>query len=353
MSELDDLSFLTKNDPMKMSDLTHSFAEQCEKAWDIAMDCPLPDWNACSHVLLTGLGGSAAGGDLTSAIYSELGTVPFSVNRDYSVPSFVGENSLVFCASYSGNTEETLSAYAEAKSKGAKIIVVTSGGKIADFAKSDGYPVILVPGGQPPRTALGNMMLPLIVASQKLGYLPIQDIEGALSAIKSVRDSCGFDIPEVDNHAKQLARKLHGKLATFYACSGWIFSVCQRWRGQINENSKEMVLTHVFPELCHNEILGWQGAHEQGVNSWQTVLLESGDESERMMKRIKFTLEEMGDVTQVHHVKAEGETLFAKMLSLAHFGDYLSLYLAALGNRDPGEMDAIEGLKAKLAALDH
>ncbi|MBX3113635.1 MAG: bifunctional phosphoglucose/phosphomannose isomerase [Fimbriimonadaceae bacterium] len=336
-----------------MHSLTAGFTAQCKQAVEIARAAPLPKTPATpNHVIITGLGGSAAGGDLLSALYADQGRVPCLVNRDYTMPSFVGPESLVFATSYSGNTEETLSAYADAKKRGASIIVVSSGGEITARAKADGFPVVTVPGGQPPRTAMGYMFMPLVVASEQLGLIPKQDYGDAFSALESIAQECGFDSPEESNPAKQLAQMMTGKFATLYGEGSWQFAIAQRWRGQINENAKEMVLTHVFPELCHNEILGWEGSDKQGVDQWVSVLLAGGNEPERIKTRIEITCQLIGNATEFHTVTGHGKGTLAKMLSLAHFGDWLSLYLAALAGRDPGQMIAIDRLKEELSRIN-
>ena len=353
MSELNDKNFLTRHDPMDMAGLTLGFADQVALAVKIARDSALPKTPAKpDHALVTGLGGSAAGGDLLSALYADQGSVPLMVNREYSMPSYVGSSSLVFVSSYSGNTEETISAYADAKKRGASIIAVSSGGQITDMAKADGFPVVTVPGGQPPRTAMGYMLMPTVVASEQLGLIPAQDYAEIDAVLREVALECGFDAPFETNPAKQLATAMSGKLSTIYGAGGWQFALAQRWRGQINENAKEMILTHMFPELCHNEILGWEGSGAQGVSEWVTVLLFGGDESERIKKRIEITTSLIGGATDFHSVHAKGKSRLAQMLSLAHFGDWVSLYLAALAGRDPGQMKAIDDLKDALSRLN-
>lgn len=353
MNQLDDSSFLHSLDPQNMAGLTAGFGAQCRRALEIARSSSLPSWNAKpDHVVLTGLGGSAAGGDLVSAYFAEMGTVPFLVNRGYSVPAYVGAGSLVFVCSYSGNTEETIAAYLDARRKGASLIVVTSGGAILEMARNDGFPVVVVPGGQPPRTAMGNMMIPVFVACEQLGLIQPVDFEEGFAAVDRVANECGFDAPLVSNVAKKCADFLSGKMAVLYGASPWSFALAQRWRGQLNENSKAMVMTHFFPELCHNEILGWEGSQLQSVEEWATVLLAGGEESERMKARIGFTLDAIGGETKVMEICARSQSLFAKMLELAHIGDWVSLYLAALNKKDPGQMAAIDTLKASLAALD-
>ncbi len=349
---LDNSDFLTRHDPSGMHRLFADFAQQTRRAIEIARDQDYPQLTtAPTTIIVTGLGGSAAGGDLLAGLAVEEGTLPVMVNRAYAMPEFVGPSTLVFAASYSGNTEETLAAYEDAKARGAAIIGIGSGGELAERCRLDGFRHINVPGGQPPRTALGYMFIPLVYACEKFGFLPPQDYDEALGALGEVHAENGFAVPQSKNPAKQLASTLSGALSVLYGTSTWTYAVAQRWRGQINENSKEMVLTHVYPELCHNEILGWQGSDKQGVQRWETVLLSGGDESHRILQRIGITEQLIGDATRFHRVDAKGRSTLARILSLAHFGDWLSLYLAAVAGRDPGQMVAIDRLKEELAKI--
>ncbi len=353
MLNLDDRTAVTAHDPSGFVGLVEAFPEQCLRTLGIVREARLPrSCDGVTSVILTGLGGSAAGGDFAKGLYDSLSHVPFQVNRDYHLPNWVGPGTLVFAASYSGNTEETLAAYHEAKGRGAQIVAVTSGGALRERAASDGVPHVVVPGGQPPRTALGFMLLPVVYASEQAGLLPRQDYEGVIATLFEVRDRYGVDRPEPDNGAKQMARALTGRLGLFYAAGAWQTGIANRWRCQINENAKEMAFHNTFPELCHNEILGWEGAGEQGVEEWVTVLLLGGDESPRMLARIGATLELIDAKTSFHKAKGFGESLLARMLSLAHFGDYVSVYLAALAGRDPAAMAAIDRLKAELAKIE-
>src|SRR5579862_722957 len=182
---LDDRAFVTRLDPKHMLALTEGFPAQCRRAYEIAGRAELPELAMNPTLtMLTGLGGSAAGGDFARAIFEAEGSTPFLVNRDYHIPHFVGAGDLIFAASYSGNTEETLSAYAEAHRAGARIICVTSGGRLAQLAKADGHVVIEIPGGQPPRSALGYMLIPVLVSAERLGLIPEQSFDAAFSLLE-------------------------------------------------------------------------------------------------------------------------------------------------------------------------
>jgi glucose/mannose-6-phosphate isomerase len=353
MGSLDDRAFVTRLDPKGMLVLAEQFADQCRRAIDIAKAASLPSLpNAPTLGMLTGLGGSASGGDFVRALFEAHGCIPFLVNRDYGLPTYVGQSTIVFCASYSGNTEETLSAYADAKSKGAFVILVTSGGKLKELGDAAGDPVIQIPGGQPPRTALGFMLMPVIVAAERFGLLPAQDYDALIASIQATIDRVGVSVPEAENPAKQLARQFHGAVPILYGLGGWPALAANRWRCQINENAKNLCFHHAYPELNHNEILGWVKADEQGVRRWTGAVLLQGGESAKMRTRLQVTEALIADKCTFTHVEAQGKNLLEKMLDLIVFGDFVSLYLAALNGVDPENIDAINHLKAELAKVE-
>ena len=348
-SQLDDPAFVLRRDPRGMYGLAAGFPAQCLTALAIAEGTPIQlDASGLQQVILTGLGGSAAGGDFARALYEAEGRVPFAVNRDYTLPAYAGPATLVFAASYSGNTEETLSAYADARRRGARIVVVTSGGELARRAQQDGVPVISIPGGQPPRTAMGFMLVPVLVASAKLGLLPAQDVAGACAGMEESMRSWAAGSSLESNEAKRLAIALHGAVGVLYGLGSWPSVVAGRWKAQINENAKQHVFAHMLPEMNHNEILGWEGARHQGVARWVALLLEDRAEGERMALRARVTLDLISQAAEVHRVRGSGATLLGRMLSLALLGDFVSLYLAALNEVDPYTITSIDQIKQAL-----
>ncbi|MCX7800525.1 MAG: bifunctional phosphoglucose/phosphomannose isomerase [Fimbriimonadales bacterium] len=350
-ARLNDRGFVERMDPKGMLRLTEEFPNQCRRALEIARSSALPESVGDPKlVVLTGLGGSAAGGDFARALFEAQAKVPFVVNRDYALASFVGPDTLVFAASYSGNTEETLAAYDDARAKGAKIVVVTNGGKLAAKAQQVGVPCVIIPAGQPPRTALGYLLIPVVYACERFGLLPAQDYEAAFALLDQCRSD--WTVEAADNPAKRLAAALHGKLGLLYGLGSWQAIVANRWKAQINENSKNMAFANAFPELNHNEILGWVGADRQGVASWVVALLQDGSESAKMQARARVTSELTSKVAEWHTVEARGGTLLQKMLSLTYFGDFVSLYLAALNGVDPENIDWINVLKSELAKVE-
>ncbi|MBS1713277.1 MAG: bifunctional phosphoglucose/phosphomannose isomerase [Armatimonadetes bacterium] len=347
---LDDEAYVLRNDPKGMYALTCAFPDQVSEAVDIGYKADLSTVQGRpGQVLLTGLGGSAAGGDLTRALFETEGSVPFQVNRDYFLPSWAGPETLVFATSYSGNTEETLSAYADAKAKGCRIVCVTSGGRLAELARLEGRPLIVIPAGQPPRTALGYLFAPVVTSCETLGLLPKQDWGSAVALLRRCVTEWGVGSPSATNPTKGLAEDLHGKISVIYGLGSWQGLVAGRWKGQICENAKNLTFAHTYPELCHNEVLGWVKADGQGVAAWLSIVLEDGTESAKMKKRAEVTARLIGNVAKTVHVRAPGASLMEKMLALTLYGDFVSLYLAALNDVDPENIDSINILKSELA----
>ena len=346
--DLNSRSAVTALDPNKMWFFTEEYANQCRKALTLGDGIELPkgDYNLA---MLTGLGGSAVGGDYVRAMFEAYGSIPFIVNRDYHMPSYIGPKTLVFATSYSGNTEETLSAYQEAKAAGATIVCVTSGGKLKEWALADGFAVITVPGGQPPRSALGYMLIPVLAAAISMGLLPEQNFDAAFNFLESLKNE--WTIEGSNPIAKNLAQELHGALGIIYGLGPWQAIIANRWKGQINENSKNHIFVNVFPELNHNEILGWVKADGQGVAKYVGIVLEDGFESDKMKKRAEVTERLVADKCHFTHVQAPGSNLLEKLLGLTYLGDFVSLYLAALNQVDPENIDSINILKTELSKV--
>lgn len=349
---------LDLEDELRRIDTTGMFAAldglpgQCDKAWrTLAENVPLPEIKGISNIVVTGLGGSAIGGDLLRVYAAAKVPVPVTVNREYTLPGFAGPDTLVFAVSYSGNTEETLSAYAAARARGASVVAITTGGMLGEAAAKDGYPVIKVPGGISPRAATGYLFIPTLRVLQRLGLL--SDITGEINEmieiISNMRQNLALAVPEAENTAKQIARKLHGKIPVIWGSAGNTEVVAQRWKGQINENAKSPAYWNVFPELNHNEIVGFE-LPAAILEKIHVVILRDEQDHPRVQKRMEITKEvirnKVGGYTEVW---ARGQGLLARQYSLIYTGDFTSVYLAALNGVDPGPVQVIDFLKHKLA----
>lgn len=349
---LNDVNYMSGADSKGMFPSLATLANQCSTAcWDISRDVELPAVEAISHVVVTGLGGSAIGGDLLRVYCQDKCPVPVVVNRGYSVPGFVGRDTLVFAVSYSGNTEETVSAYQDARERGATIIAVTTGGKIKEMAEQDGVPVITVPCGISPRSASGFLFIPTLRIMERLGFLTgiSEEVEGLVSHLKTLYEHLRPEVPVEKNPAKQMALKLVNRIPVIWGSGGTTEVVAQRWKGQINENAKSPAYWNVFPELNHNELVGFKFP-EALLKNIHVIILRDDRDHPRVQKRIEITRNVIsGAVAGITDVRASGGGLLARTYSLIYSGDYTSLYLAFLYGVDPGPVEVIDYLKNELA----
>ena len=351
---LDDPKTIGKIDRSNMLKLLVGFPEQCEKAADIGFkfDIRPSYFSGCSQVVFTGLGGSAIGADLIRSYLADEANVPISVNRNYTLPGFVSKSTLAVASSYSGNTEETISAYKDARAKGARLVAITSGGEIAKMASADNVPLITIPGGLPPRCALGYSFFPSLVLLSKLGIVADKgrDIKKAINLMGRLRDEeIGPQVAEKDNQAKSLARRIHGRYPIIYGGADRIDTVAVRWRGQLAENSKTISSSHVFPEMNHNEIVGWENP-EGVLKRFVVICLRDVQDHERIKKRMDITrsiIEKEG--VSVIEAESTGDSALERIFSLVYTGDFVSFYLAVLNGVDPTPVDRIAYLKKELA----
>jgi glucose/mannose-6-phosphate isomerase len=302
-------------------------------------------------VAICGMGGSAIAADLVVGAYRERLRVPVTVVRDYYLPGWIGENTLVILSSYSGGTEETLTCASQATERNSLCVAVTSGGKLGTFYAAEGVPVVPVVPGLQPRAAILRMLVPLIVLFDRLGVLPslTSDLEEARATIATSVATLGPEVPESDNPAKQLARSLQASIPLVWGAE-LTAPVAQRWKGQFNENAKVPAYSSTVPELDHNEIVGFSGMPAPFSELAQLILLRDERQHRQVQRRFDLTRELVEPhVSRVLSVTSEGRSALARMLDLVMLGDYVSLYLALLRAVDPGPVEMIERLKERLA----
>lgn len=307
----------------------------------------VPPVPAATEALVCGMGGSGIGGDFAAAL-ADLEGRRVAVHKSYGLPAWARSmRPLVVAVSYSGNTEETLSAFDAARDAGLDLVAVTSGGALAEVAHSEGRPVISVPGGLQPRAALGYLLGSVLRALAAAGILadPTADLEEAAGVASALSGPSGA----AEALARDLAEGLDGRIVAVYGATGLTAPVAQRWKTQINENGKWPAWWALFPELDHNEIVGWSGrpdlARRVGV-----VALRDRDEPPPVSARFRLTEEvTAATVTWVGEVHAQGSSPLARMMSLTAVGDLVSLELARLAGVDPVPVDVIEDLKRRLS----
>lgn len=351
---LDDVDKLCCLDPGGIINLVAGFSGQLQEALGISNDVKLPDnLKGPRRIVTVGLGGSGISGDIIRELISHEAQVPLVTVKDYGLPAFVNSETLVFVSSYSGNTEETLSAYKAGRERGAKLVCVTSGGKLLEAARSDDIPVVVVPGGLPPRCALAYLFTPILVILGRLGYIKDrrESLDDAIGLIEDLTTVIYPQAPASVNQAKRLALAMYGKVPLIYGSTGITSVAALRWKTQINENSKAHAFWNVFPELNHNEVVGWS-ARPDISKGMHVVLLRDKADNVRVQRRMEITKELMAGASGISDVFSIGKTKEARLLSLIHVGDFVSLYLAFLYNQDPKPIKAIDYLKGRMADED-
>jgi len=309
----------------------------------------MQDWDTPAGLVVAGMGGSAIGGALARAALGDHASRPIFVTRAYGIPTWTTPDTMVLCASYSGETEETLACYESAGALGAKRTVVTTGGRLAEMARADGVPVIPLPAGFQPRAAVAYMTVAALEVAALCGVGPrlTPEIDVAASHAEELVAEWGPDAPE-DSLAKVVARGLHGTIPVI-AGAGLTAPIAYRWKTQINENAKLPAFFGELPELDHNELAGWEGASESG--RFSAVFLDDSDAHPRVKQRMVLT-EQMikANAAASFRLETRGQTAIDRVVSLVLLGDLVSIYMAALRGVDPGPVTALDELKSALAA---
>jgi glucose/mannose-6-phosphate isomerase len=317
-------------DSQNMLQVIKDFPKQCREALDLPRGISVS--GQVDNIIVAGMGGSAMGGDLLK-IYLSNTNIPVYVNRDYKIPNFVNENSLVFVVSYSGNTEETLSSLNDAKEKNAQIIGITSGGKLAEECEK----VIKIPSGLQPRAALGYTFFPMLGVLHNTNLIRVKndDLNEMMEILKQT--------DKFNDKGEELSKKLKEKIPIIYASEA-LGAIAFRWKTQINENAKMPAFYNVFSEMNHNEIAGYKSMdHKFGV-----VMIRDKNDNDRIKKRMDICKEIMEEHVTVEEIGTQGESLLARMFSTIYLADFVSYYLALSNRVDPSPVEIIEGMKKKL-----
>lgn len=334
-----------------MWELLDRFPQQIEDAVAIAEAARLPRLKSrVSSIVVSGLGGSAIGGDLLRTYLAEELSVPFVVNRHYFLPEFVSSNSLVVISSYSGNTEETIAAHDDAIKRKAQVLCITSNGETESLARKNGHPLIKIPKGYPPRAALGYSFFTILITLSRLGCVKSKAKEIRETIVLLKRKSATYTkFRSSSNEALRIARFLKGKLPVIYSATENLDSVNLRWRTQLAENAKVLAFGNILPEMNHNELVGWKVLRSL-MKEIAVVFLRDRKEHPRVRVRLDLTRSIVSKYTpHVVEIQSEGKSRLARMFSLVYLGDWVSYYLALLNGEDPTPVEVIDYLKTELA----
>lgn len=349
--DLDDPATFGQLDRRDMVGLASQFPQQCQHAIELGDRFQLPpDLRNPQQLVFAGLGGSGLGGELVARLFERELPIPAMVSQRYQPPGFLNSDSLLFCISYSGNTEEAISTFQAGMDKGARIICLTSGGRLGELAAAHQVPLVLVPNGRPPRSAFGYLFLPMIRILEKLGLIgdQTQVLHEAVERLTELEGEIGPQVPTSANQAKELALKLQGRFPVIYGCVGPMGVVAYRWRTQLNENSKVLACSHVFTELDHNEIVGW-GEGAQVAGDPMVIILRSQLDNDRAQLQMEVAKKIISSQAEVYEICGQGKWELAQALGLLYLGDFTSIYLALLRGVDPSQIAAIDRLKGELS----
>ncbi len=319
-------------DNSNMLKVIEDFPHQCKTALELAKGMTVS--GKINNIIIAGMGGSAVGGDLLKLYLHDL-KIPVTTIRDYKLPNYANESTLVFAVSYSGNTEETLAAYEDALRKKTKIIAVTSGGKLGDISNK----TIKIPKGLQPRAALGYLFFPMlgVLVNSGIANENSAEINEMLDVLSQKEDFRQF--------GEKLAKKIGSRTPLIYA-SEQFGAVAYRWKTQFNENSKVAAFSHVFSEMNHNEIVGYQSMSR---DRFIAIFIRDNADNERIKKRIDITKEIISQKVDVEEIYTKGTYLLSRLFSGLYYADFTSYYLALQNKTDPTPVHVIENLKKKLA----
>ena len=327
---------------MKMNDYIEGFTTQLKEAISIGEKASLKvSDKKITNVLICGLGGSGIGGSIVADIVSGQILVPISYSKDYSIPNYVDENTLVIGSSYSGNTEETLEALDECLKRKAEVAIITSGGKLILIAKKNNLNHIVIPGGNPPRAMFAYSFTQLFFILKHYKIINNDFINNFIKGINLLDK----EKENIKQQAKDLAKKIFKKTPVIYVANGGE-GVAIRFRQQLNENSKVLCWHHVVPEMNHNELLGWR----TNTENLAVIYLRNKSDYIRNQKRMDINKEVISKYTDnISDIWSMGDSALENSLYLINFGDWVSWYLSELNNVDAIEIDVINFLKDKLS----
>lgn len=333
-------------DPADMMGHVLSWPRLLEQGFSHEVELP-DSLRGKSQIVCCGMGGSAIGAGLVADYLEPELSVPMTVIRDYDLPAYIDAQTLVLCLSYSGGTEETLAAYAEAKKRGSAILTISTGGVLAEFAAADGIPSLTYAGGLQPRAALPLSLGLLLNVISHLGYVsrPNEAVAGAIDVLATlVADD------QVKQQAQQTAHALHGRVPIVYG-AGLLGEAARRLKGQISENANQTAAWEVLPEQNHNALVGYEKP-DALADQVIFVFLRHSLENARHTLRFIIT-EELLDAQKLPRLEIQsvGETRLDHLVSSLFLGDLISVYLAYANGVDPTPVDVIMTLKARLAEV--
>jgi glucose/mannose-6-phosphate isomerase len=356
LTDFDDLDAIARLDSGDVLSTIEAMSDQIGNAWEIGRNVSgLPDGLGVESVVVLGMGGSGAAGDLVGALVQPRLPIPFMVVRSYGfLPEWIGRNSLVFALSYSGNTEETLAAFDETHERGARIVAVSAGGELAKRSAEAGCAHVTLPSGMQPRAASAFTSVPLLSVLVQMGLIPdvAADVEEAISVVGDLQHRCHRKTPVVENPAKDLAARVAGKVPLIYGGRGIGAAIARRFKTDLNEYAKSPAFWNEIPEMNHNEIEGWRNAAGIAADFVAVWFADAG-EDERITLRWELTRRIIADAGgDIVEVPSEGTSPIARLMSFLYVTQLAAFYVGLAHDVDPGPVAVIEEFKRAMAARE-
>ena len=337
-------------DPQGMKDAIYNFADDINQASKIGKKIRLnKKYNNIHNIIVVGMGGSAIGGDINKMLLKNDLSIPLIVSRNYFIPKWANKHSLVVVSSYSGGTEETLSAFKDALSKECQIYGITTGGILSKKLRSNDLDFILIPSGLQPRAALAYSFVPMLYLFLHLGLIKIDlnnNLMNSIKLLKSVRDD--YSLNDQKNPTWVLSNKIFETIPIIYGETDNTSIIALRWSNQLSENSKMLAFCNEIPEFNHNEIVGWEN-NPKLIEKLSIIWLTDESDHERISIRQKISNRILETIVKNQfEISLHGTTRFERLLHLIHFGDWVSLWCAYLHGTDPSPVEKILRLKEEL-----
>lgn len=352
-TKLNDSAIYRRYDSADMLSYIDSMPELCDKAWKEALRFELPrSFREINKVVILGMGGSAIGGDLVASLVIKEARLPIFLHRDYRLPAFVDDRTLVIASSYSGATEETLAAFSESLKTGAKKLAITSGSELKSVALEKNIPTFVINFKSQPRAALPFSIMPILGFLQRLGFIADKtaEVAEAVDILRKRAEELTKASPLASNEAKRLASRIYDHIAVIYGAEH-LSPVARRWKTDINENGKNWAFHEVFPELNHNSVVGYEFPGELAKKLF-VVLLSSRTWGERIKMRYEITCELLDKAGVSYEVvESQGKSPLPQVMGTVLLGDYVSYYLAILNSIDPTPVRAVDYLKEKMGKV--
>ncbi|MFA6598556.1 MAG: bifunctional phosphoglucose/phosphomannose isomerase [Ignavibacteriaceae bacterium] len=341
------IELVKKYDPENQFDVLKNSYQQIEYAKNNKYDLGTIDTSKIKNIIVSGLGGSAISGDLMVNFLQNEIKLPIQVNRNYSLPNYADHSTLILVSSYSGNTEETISVLNEALSRKCQIVCLTTGGRIKEIADKEKLPVVNLLKGFQPRYSLGLSFFSLLKVLQLLKL--VTTTQGIIDQVISLWKKRGEEYSSENNYAYQAAEKLIGFLPIIYSTADLTSAVGNRFKCQINENSKLHAFHNTFPELNHNEIIGWE-TYDERIAKLKAFFIEEATSHPQIKKRFAITGELLTKAgVEIIPLGSSEKTFQERLLDLIYLTDWISYYLAIQRGKDPSEIDNIHLLKKRLS----